>query len=74
MIIRYPKDVGIGRPGKNASDAEQRAGAGTDDACRCKATSEMSPGELFKLMMSDLVFWKKAKTPKASIVDTDKGE
>jgi hypothetical protein len=65
MIIRYPKDVGPGRLGKDTNDAEPRAGAGTDDACRCKAASEMSPGELFKLMMSDLAFWKKVKTPKS---------
>jgi hypothetical protein len=29
------------------------------EACRCKATSEMKPRQLLKLMMSDLLFWKR---------------
>lgn len=61
MIIRYPKTVDPGRPEKDEKAAEPRAGEGKDDDCRCKAASEMSPGELFKLMMSDLTFWKKTK-------------
>lgn len=62
MIIRYPKTVDPGRPGKDEKAAE--AGAGKDEDCRCRETSKMSPGELLKLMMSDLAFWKKMKTPK----------
>jgi hypothetical protein len=65
MIIRYPKTADPGSPGKDEKAAEPLAGAGKDVDCRCKAASEMSPGELFKLMMSDLAFWKKMKTPKA---------
>ena len=61
MIIRYPKTVDPGRPGKDEIVAESQVGADKDDAYRCKATSEMSPGQLFKLMVSDLAFWKKAK-------------
>jgi len=61
MIIRYPKTVDSRTPGKGEKAAVSQAGADKDDACRCKAASEMSPGELFKLMMSDLAFWKKAK-------------
>jgi hypothetical protein len=61
MIIRYPKTVDRGRPGKDDKAAESQAGTEKDNACRCKATSEMSPGQLFKLMVSDLAFWKKAK-------------
>jgi hypothetical protein len=30
----------------------------TED-CRCKATSEMKPRELLRLMMSDLLLWKR---------------
>ncbi len=30
-----------------------------DDACRCKETAAMTPGELLRRMMSDLAFWKK---------------
>lgn len=61
MIIRYPKTVDPRKPGKDEKDAVSQAGADKDDACRCKAASEMSPGQLFKLMVSDLAFWKKAK-------------
>ncbi len=61
MIIRYPKTVDPRKPGKDEKAAESQAGAGKDDACRCKAASEMSPGELFKLMLSDMAFWKKTK-------------
>jgi hypothetical protein len=64
MIMRYPKTVDPGRSGKVEKAAESRA-AGEDDACRCKAASEMSPGQLLKLMVSDLAFWKKMKTPKS---------
>jgi hypothetical protein len=65
MIIRYPKTADPGRPGKDEKAAVSLAGAGTDDACRCKEASEMSPGRLLKLMVSDLAFWKKRKTPKS---------
>jgi hypothetical protein len=61
MIIRYPKTVDARTPGKDEKAAESQAGADKDDACRCKEAAEMSPGQLFKLMVSDLAFWKKAK-------------
>lgn len=32
-----------------------------DNSCRCEETSEMSPRELIRLMISDLAFWKKAR-------------
>ncbi len=38
--------------------------AGVEDACRCREVSEMKPGDLLRLMMSDLAFWKKAKRDK----------
>ena len=59
MIIRYPKTSDAGSPGKDEKAAEQQAG----DDCRCKEASQMSPGQLLKLMMSDLAFWKKMKKP-----------
>ncbi len=61
MIARYPKTVDPSRPAKGENAAESQAGADKDDACRCKEASKMSPGQLFKLMVSDLAFWKKAK-------------
>ena len=61
MIIRNPKIADPGMPEKDEKAAESQAGADKDDACRCKEASEMSPGQLFKLMLSDLAFWKKTK-------------
>jgi len=61
MIIRYPKTAYSDRQAEDEKAAEQRAGDDNKEACRCKAASEMSPGELFKLMVSDLAFWKKTK-------------
>jgi len=81
MIIRYPKDAGPVSPGKDEQAAESRAGADKDGACRCKEAAKMSPGELFKFMISDLAFWKKTKKdvrgrgdqlPDIDIEDTDK--
>jgi hypothetical protein len=65
MVIRYPKTANSGGPAEGEKAAEPLAGTDKDDACRCTAAAEMSPGELFKLMMSDLAFWKKLKTPKS---------
>jgi hypothetical protein len=61
MIIRYPKTVDSSRPAKDEKAAESQAGADKDEACRCKEASKMSPGQLVKLMVSDLAFWKKVK-------------
>ena len=35
----------------------------TEEDCRCKDVSRKSVPELFKLMVSDLAFWKKDKKP-----------
>jgi len=45
--------------GSVRSENKQDAGNGT--ACRCKETAKMSPGQLLKLMVSDLAFWVRAK-------------
>ena len=63
MIIRYPRSVGTGSAGRDEKTVAPREGA-DGDSCRCKEASKMSAGELFKLMMSDLAFWKKMKPPK----------
>jgi hypothetical protein len=60
MIIRYPKTVDSDGSGKEKNTPENQT-AGSEDACRCKETSKMTPRELLGLMMSDLTFWKKAK-------------
>jgi hypothetical protein len=41
------------------SHGERDAPADESKDCRCKATSEMKPRQLLKLMMSDLLFWKR---------------
>ena len=61
MIIGYPKTSETGRPGKDEKASEAHG----EDDCRCKDASKMSPGQLLKLMVSDLAFWKKMKKPKS---------
>jgi hypothetical protein len=50
-----------GGQGNEKKPAEEQAGGGKNDACRCKETSQMTPRELLKLMVNDLAFWKKKK-------------
>ena len=54
-IIGYQRTVAPGDPGKE----HEAMDPGTDDLCRCKEASKMTPGELLKLMIGDLTFWKK---------------
>ncbi len=61
MVTRYQETVHPGGTGKEKKTAERQAGAGSDDTCRCKESSEMTPRELLRRMFSDLAFWKKAK-------------
>lgn len=61
MITRYNKTDDPSGPGKEKKAAENQAGAGKDDTCRCKETSKMTPRQLIGLMFNDLAFWKKAK-------------
>ena len=61
MITRYPKTVDSGGSGKEKKAADNQAVAGSEDSCRCKEASKMTPRQLLRLMFSDLTFWKKAK-------------
>ena len=62
MVTRHQGTVHrAGGQGNEKKPAQAQAGAGKDDACRCKETSQMTPRELLKLMMNDLAFWKKEK-------------
>jgi len=47
-------------PGKKKAVSPQ-AGAKSEEDCRCKEVSEMSPRELLRTMFNDLAFWKKDK-------------
>ena len=49
------RTVAPGDPGKERESRDPD----TDDLCRCKEASKMTPGELLKLMIGDLTFWKK---------------
>jgi hypothetical protein len=61
MVIRYQKPPGPRSPGEEGKNAVRQTAAGKDDACRCKEASDMTAGELLRLMFSDLAFWKKEK-------------
>jgi len=59
--MSYKKTMYQGVPGKESKTAEGPERAANNDVCRCKEVSEMGPRQLFKLMISDLAFWKKRK-------------
>jgi hypothetical protein len=61
MIMRYQKTIDPGGLGKEKKTSEGPAGAANDDVCRCKEVAEKEPRQLFRLMISDLAFWKKKK-------------
>ncbi len=61
MIIRYQKTVDPDGRGAGEKAEERQSGTGKDVTCRCKETSQMTPRELLRLMISDLAFWKKTK-------------
>lgn len=58
MVPQGSKNVPTDEPEKKTGAASPQAG---DDDCRCKEVAEMTPRQLFGLMMRDLAFWKKAK-------------
>jgi hypothetical protein len=52
------------RADERLSEREKDQPAGTkteENSCRCKETAEMTPRELLRRMINDLVFWKKEK-------------
>jgi len=52
MIIHYPKTVGQGKPDtENAASATQ-AGRVTEEACRCKEASQMTPRQLMEKIIN----------------------
>jgi len=60
--MHYKKTIDQSGSGKEYKTAEGPKRASNDDACRCQEVSEMGPKQLFKLMISDLTFWKKKKS------------
>ena len=62
MITEENADPSQDRAGaNNSAGLENKQEAGNDTVCRCKETAKMSPGQLLKLMVSDLAFWVRAK-------------
>jgi hypothetical protein len=60
VAIRYNIKSTEHADAETGKDADlHREEAVTGEACRCKETSRMTPGELFRLMKDDLLFWKK---------------
>jgi hypothetical protein len=60
MVARDKEAVVPRGKGNDKRTSEEQAQAAVD-ACRCKESSTMTPHQLFRRMMSDLAFWKKAK-------------
>jgi len=61
MITHYYSTNSPDGPGKENKNTEKQAEAASDDTCRCKEASDMTPRQLLGLMISDLAFWKKTK-------------
>ena len=53
-------DSGSSNPAKDGTDVH-RTGNSPEDSCRCKEVSGKTFSGMFKLMISDLAFWKKNK-------------
>ncbi len=49
---------------KDQTSAGNESEETVEDGCRCKEVSKMKPAEMLRLVISDLAFWKKAKTLK----------
>ena len=56
------KETEDGKKGARASGTRTKRGEAAD--CRCREVSQKTAPELIKLMVDDLAFWRKAKTPK----------
>jgi len=60
---RYSGDKG-NRFTQGEKPAAQDSEDVSEDSCRCKEVSKKTLPEMLKLMLSDLAFWKKAKSRK----------
>lgn len=61
MAILNMKTPDPARTGRGKEAAHEHEGTDHDEACRCKEASEMTPGQLLRIMFNDLAFWKKTK-------------
>jgi len=51
------------RPEEKGKPAGPEAGETGETTCRCKEVSKKTLPDLLRLMIKDLAFWKKTKTP-----------
>jgi len=54
----------VNRPEEKEKPGEQETGEGDERVCRCKEVSKKTFSEMLKLMLRDLIFWKKTKEHK----------
>lgn len=57
-----PVEKALDRSGRVKEERQSdRHRDGESESCRCKETSKMTPGQLLKLMISDLKLWRRTK-------------
>lgn len=64
MVRNHDQKIDPGMVVKEKKTGQAGEKSAVDDSCRCREVSEMKPGDLLRLMMSDLAFWKKPKKDK----------
>ncbi len=64
-MAKYQKQSSGAEKEPRAKETSQGgADADSEESCRCKEVAKKTPGELLRLMIGDLAFWKKGKEPK----------
>ncbi len=63
MKRKEPSASHVNKP-EGKKTPEEKVEEGGETNCRCKVVAKQTPGELFKLMVSDLAFWKKGSEKK----------
>jgi len=61
MITNYYGTDNRGNSLKEKKNEEKKMEVASEETCRCKEASNMTPRQLLGLMISDLAFWKKIK-------------
>jgi hypothetical protein len=51
----------VNRLGEKEKSGDQETGESDEIVCRCKEVSKKTFPEMLKLMLRDLIFWKKTK-------------
>lgn len=61
MTDHKGQSAGAGDKPGGGKAAGREPGARGEEPCRCKEVARKTPGELLRLMISDLAFWRKSK-------------